>query len=365
VFRGGAWATYASDARSASRSFSDVQGRTYWLGFRLAKTTMETPPTPPIITTTSLPWGTVGQSYHVPVAAAGGTTPYTWTISSGSTPSGLDIDSSTGVISGTPTTAGTSTFSVRVTDAYSLSDTQSLSITIDAPDTLGLGIGFGPEQFALIPAGTFQMGDMVGSGYSDELPVHTVNLTHAFYLQKTEVTQAQWRAVMGSNPSYFNHCGETCPVEDVSWNDIQAFLAGLNAMDPGKSYRLPTEAEWEYAARAGTTGDYGGTGVPDEMGWYEENSGDFPRPVARKQPNDWGLFDMHGNVFEWVQDRYSDVYYSVSPTNDPTGPSTGSLRVDRGGAWDFPAFVARSAFRRGGLPQGKGDDLGFRLARTP
>jgi formylglycine-generating enzyme required for sulfatase activity len=109
-----------------------------------------------------------------------------------------------------------------------------------------------------------------------------VNITKAFYMQKTEVTQGQWRAVMGTSPSYFSDCGDTCPVERVSWDDIQGFLTALNAMDPGKNYRLPTEAEWEYAARAGTTGDYGGTGVLDEMGWYSGNSGGQTHPVAQK-----------------------------------------------------------------------------------
>jgi formylglycine-generating enzyme required for sulfatase activity len=192
-------------------------------------------------------------------------------------------------------------------------------------------VGFGPEQFALILAGTFQMGST--NGNSDERPVHTVNITKAFYMQKTEVTQGQWRAVMGTNPSWFSDCGDTCPVEQVSWNDIQGFLTALNAMDPGKNYRLPTEAEWEYAARAGTTGDYGGTGVLDQMGWYSDNSGSQTHPVAQKQPNHWGLYDMHGNVWEWVQDWYSATYYSVSPTNDPQGPATGTSRVLRGGSW--------------------------------
>ena len=209
---------------------------------------------------------------------------------------------------------------------------------------------------------------MVGNDVSNELPVHTVNLTQSFYVQKTEVTQGQWREVMGTNPSNFGTCGDTCPVEMVSWDDIQTFLATLNAQDPGKNYRLPTEAEWEYACRAGTTGDYGGTGVADEMGWYSENAGSMTHPVAGKQPNAWGLFDMHGNVWEWVQDWYLDTYYSVSPTDDPTGPTIGTDRVLRGGGWSGWVYSTHSAQRAFGSPTNRYDGGwggGVRLARTP
>jgi hypothetical protein len=226
----------------------------------------------------------------------------------------------------------------------------------------GLGMGFGDEQFALIEAGTFLMGDD-DSGVARESPAHTVTLTQAFLMQKTEVTQGQWRAVMGENPAYFSACGDTCPVERVSWDDIQLFLAALNDMDPGKDYRLPTEAEWEYAARAGTTGDYGGTGVLDDMGWYYDNSGGTTHPVALKQPNHWGLYDMHGNVREWVQDWYS--YYTADAKTDPTGPETGSSRVVRGGSWSGYAINARSAYRYVSPPGSRVSFIGFRLARTP
>ena len=252
------------------------------------------------------------------------------------------------------------TISARVLLATALLLTASCELGSELGSELG--IDFGPEQFALIPAGTFQMGSR--NGDSDEQPVHTVNITKAFYLQKTEVTQGQWRAVMGTSPSHFSACGDTCPVEEVSWDDIQRFLTALNAMDPGKGYRLPTEAEWEYAARAGTTGDYSGTGVLDEMGWHSGNSGSQTHPVAQKAANAWGLFDMHGNVWEWVNDWYSATYYSVSPTNDPTGPAIASYRVLRGGSWAFSANNARSAARGGGNPNYRGSSLGFRLART-
>jgi formylglycine-generating enzyme required for sulfatase activity len=184
-------------------------------------------------------------------------------------------------------------------------------------------------------------------------------------MQKTEVTQEQWQAVTGNNPSNFNSCGDTCPVENVSWIDIQQFLTTLNAQDPGKNYRLPTEAEWEYAARAGTTGDYGGTGILEDMGWYGGNSGSTTHPAALKQPNAWGLFDMHGNVWEWVQDWYESGYYAVSPTDDPPGPATGGTKVSRGGNWRHPETHARSAMRNGAdILQHRGSGVGFRLARS-
>ena len=227
-----------------------------------------------------------------------------------------------------------------------------------------LGVGFGAEQFILIQPGTFLMGS--ADGASDERPVHAVNITKAFYLQKTEATQSQWKAVMGSNPSYFTSCGDDCPVERVSWNTIQEFIAKLNQANPGMNYRLPTEAEWEYAARAGTAGDYGGNGVLNDMGWWSGNSGGHTQRVARKLPSAWGLYDMHGNVWEWVQDWYSSSYYSVSPTNGPTGPTNGSDRVVRGGSFEGYAVTARSA-NRGSISPSTGDRLGvgFRLARTP
>lgn len=223
-----------------------------------------------------------------------------------------------------------------------------------------LGTGFGPEQFSLIPAGTFQMG--ATNGDADELPVHAVTITKAFYVQKTEVTQGQWRAVMGTNPSYFNSCGDTCPVEMVSWNDIQAFLTKLNQANPGMNFRLPTEAEWEYAARAGTTGDYGGNGVLEDMGWYVSNAGSKTHRVAQRRPNAWGLYDMHGNVFEWVNDWRGA--YPSGAVSDPTGPSTGSNRMMRGGSWYHNASYHRSASREGSYPSDRGYAHGFRLART-
>jgi len=216
--------------------------------------------------------------------------------------------------------------------------------------------------FALIPAGTFEMGSATGLG--DERPVHSATLTRPFYMLKTEVTQAEWAAVMGNNPSHFSDCGGSCPVERVNWNEIQDFIAKLNESNPDAHYRLPTEAEWEYAARAGTTGDYGGTGDLEEMGWYLDNSGEHTHPAAQKEPNAWGLYDMHGNVWEWTQDWYSASYYEVSPSEDPQGPSTGEMRVLRGGSWRDPAHAQRPSFRNYGYQTPRSLGYGFRSVRS-
>jgi formylglycine-generating enzyme required for sulfatase activity len=229
--------------------------------------------------------------------------------------------------------------------------------------TAPAGGGAFTGTFVLIPAGIFEMGSTTGN--LNERPVRTVRLTRAFRLQTTEVTQAQWQAVMGSNPSAHAACGATCPVERVSWEDVQQFLARLNAQDPGKGYRLPTEAEWEYAARAGTGGDFGGTGVLSDMGWYADNSGGRTQPVGQKRANAWGLHDMHGNVWEWVQDWYAGDYYGYGITVDPPGLATGETRVLRGGSRSVSAAGARSASRYHAPPGGQGSDYGFRLAQNP
>jgi formylglycine-generating enzyme required for sulfatase activity len=180
-------------------------------------------------------------------------------------------------------------------------------------------------NFARISAGEFQMG-FGNSG--DESPVHRVKISRDFEMGKCEVTQAQWQAVMSNNPSSFK--GDNLPVENVSWNDAQEFIRKLNQADSKYQYRLPTEAEWEYACRAGTTGDYAGN--LDDMAWYSNNSGSKTHAVGQKQANKWGLYDMHGNVWEWCQDWYDSNYYRQSPGADPTGPTAGSIRVYRGGS---------------------------------
>jgi formylglycine-generating enzyme required for sulfatase activity len=225
----------------------------------------------------------------------------------------------------------------------------SLTLRLDAQTTL---------ELVRIAPGRFQMGS--DNGESDEKPVHQVTIRWGFELGKYEVTQAQWAAVMGSNPSQFTACGGGCPVEQVSWDDVQTFIGTLNARRDGYTYRLPTEAEWEYAARAGTTGDYAGN--LDELGWYDKNAGGTTHPVGQKRPNAWGLYDMHGNVWEWVSDWSAS--YPAGSVTDPTGASSGAYRVFRGGSWGGTAGYCRSADRGRVRPGDRGGNLGFRLLRV-
>ncbi|MEW6267496.1 MAG: SUMF1/EgtB/PvdO family nonheme iron enzyme [Thermodesulfobacteriota bacterium] len=221
------------------------------------------------------------------------------------------------------------------------------------------------QKFVLIPSGTFTMGSPSSeSGRDDDETQHQVTISRPFYMQTTEVTQGQWRSVMGSNPSHFKNCGDDCPVESVSWNDAQEFIGRLNAKEGGNKYRLPSEAEWEYAARAGSRTAYSFGESQSELGqyaWYDGNSGGQTHPVGRKRPNAWGFYDMHGNVWEWCQDWYG-VYPSGAVT-DPQGPSSGSDRVHRGGSWLSYAQYCRSAFRAGLVPGDRFNLLGFRLVR--
>lgn len=219
------------------------------------------------------------------------------------------------------------------------------------------------RQFVKISPGEFLMGCSTNDTEcrGEEKPTHRVRLTKGFEMGKYEVTQAAWRSVMGSNPSHFK--GNNRPVESVSWNDAQAFIGKLNAHQDGYRYRLPTEAEWEYAARAGTKGAYAGS--LSALAWYDQNSGEQTHPVGQKQPNAWGLYDMHGNVWEWVQDWYDFKLGTGDTVVDPVGPSEGQGRVLRGGS----IFCGRLR----GNPRvsariGNGQDqrniaMGFRLVR--
>ena len=227
-------------------------------------------------------------------------------------------------------------------------------------------------EFTPIQAGTFRMGQ---GDIAAAAPEHDVTITRDFCLGTYEVTQAQWRAVMGEPPAGlgFDACpgevGDNCPVEQVSWNDVQLFIAALNAAEGTTAYRLPTEAEWEYAARAGTTTEWSWGSNGGDAGayaWYTLNSSGATHPVGQKAPNPWGLYDVHGNVREWVQDWYAADYYSSSPVTDPTGPATGSGsgRVIRGGSWDDVAVDLRSASRFGASPVSSDHTIGFRLVRA-
>ncbi len=221
-------------------------------------------------------------------------------------------------------------------------------------------------EFVLLAPGTFEMGSPSDEpGRDDDETLHRVTLSQPLYLGKYEVTQDQWEAVMGDNPSNFSSCGGACPVEGVSWEDAQGFIAELNRREGVSVYRLPTEAEWEYAARAGTQAAYhfGDAANRLEYGWYDENSRNRTHPVGQKQPNGWGLFDMHGNVWEWVHDWYGD--YPGGAVTDPRGPETGVGRIRRGGGWSSGARYCRAANRHGFAPVNRYNALGFRLARSP
>ena len=234
----------------------------------------------------------------------------------------------------------------------------------DAAKTIKNSVGI---EMVLIPAGSFKMGrdPNFEDGSGDETPQHSVKISRPFYMGKTEVTQEQWVRVMGTNPSVFK--GRTNPVENVSWEDVQTFIARLNEKEGTKAYRLPTEAEWEYAARAGGTGKYCFGDDEGELGayaWYDDNSGEKTHPVGQLKANTWGLYDVHGNVWEWTQDWYSDSYYASSPGTDPVGPTSGSDRVWRGGSWDDSAYRARAASRSSNTPGVRSYYLGFRLSRS-
>ncbi len=219
-------------------------------------------------------------------------------------------------------------------------------------------------EFVLIQKGTFQIGS--NNGDADEQPVHRVTLSQPFYLGRYEVTQAQWKEVMGGNPSEFTGDPKR-PVTNVSWHDAKEFIRTLNVKERRDVYRLPTEAEWEYAARAGTTMAYsfGDTpGLLDQYGWYERNSGGTTRAVGQLKANRWGLYDMHGNVQEWVRDWYGKKYLSADHQTDPQGPENGSWRVIRGGSiFDSPQRL-RSSRRVGFRPADRASYLGFRCVRV-
>ncbi len=239
--------------------------------------------------------------------------------------------------------------------------------TVESTYTNSIGM-----KFVLIPECTFTMGSPSDEmGRRNDERQHRVTLSKGFYIQATEVTQGQWQAIMGNNPSYFKNCGDNCPVELVSWNDCQEFIRRLNEKEGNNKYRLPTEAEWEYACRAGSTTAFSSGGITelkcgynpnlDAIGWYCGNSGKKSHPVAQKNPNACGLYDMHGNVWEWCQDWYED--YPTGQVTDPKGPSSGESRVFRGASWRDSAGYCRSANRGWSYPDDRLYHLGFRVAR--
>ncbi|MDR2734131.1 MAG: formylglycine-generating enzyme family protein [Spirochaetota bacterium] len=298
-------------------------------------------------------------------------------------------------------------------NSLSSSDSSSRSGSSDSGSSFSSGIGIASHVMVLIPAGTFLMGSPVAEANhgSDETP-HPVTLTKDFYMAKYQVTQELYQTVMGVNPGYFSTInnrepaeGEAAarrPVETVRWYDALVFcnkLSGLEGLTPvytingstdpsawgtvpassstawnavtmnisANGYRLPTEAEWEFACRAGTTTAYNlGDVWSGDWGWYSGNSNDQTHETGKKTPNAWGIYDMHGNVWEWCWDRYGSGYYTdAAAGTDPAGPGTGIIvRVLRGGGFSFPAQGSRSAFRFSENPSFRSDSVGFRVART-
>jgi formylglycine-generating enzyme required for sulfatase activity len=238
----------------------------------------------------------------------------------------------------------------------------------------GTFVGPNGMTFVFISPGTFTMGsseDKMGR-YKNETQ-HQVTLNQGFYVQTTEVTQGQWMAIMGDNPSYFKGCGDDCPVEQVSWKDVQQFIWRLNQLEGAEKYRLPTEAEWEYACRAGTTTAFCAGEVTeqecgldanlDSVAWFCGNSGKSTHPVAQKKANAWGLYDMHGNVAELCLDWYG--HYSSGDISDPTGPASGFDRIVRGGGMESHVRHCRAACRGAITPDVVDYGVGFRLVRIP
>jgi formylglycine-generating enzyme required for sulfatase activity len=248
-----------------------------------------------------------------------------------------------------------------------------------APAAYVDGVGI---AFVRIPAGSFMMGSSENfpDAAQSELPQHRVTISKPFYLGKFEVTQAQWEAVMGSNPytldrsnPYYRMPGMAARITrpthpaTVSWNDAQDFIRRLNQKEAGARYRLPTEAEWEYAARAGTVTAYSFGDDDKQLERYAWVGGNFAtggtHPVGQKPSNPWSLHDIHGNAWEWVQDWYDPRYYAGSPANDPPGPASGTQHVVRGGSWHSTGNGWRSAFRRAYDPDYRGISIGLRLVR--
>ena len=223
-------------------------------------------------------------------------------------------------------------------------------------------------KFTHIPAGEFMMGS---DESGDEQPVHKVKISKPFYLGTYPVTQREWKAVMGDNPSIFK--GDDLPVDNVSWNHVQEFIKNLNQKEGADKYRLPSEAEWEYACRAGTTTRYSFGDDERKLGeyaWYSSNSDKKTHPVGEKKPNPWGLYGMHGNIREWVQDKWHGSYTDCPIDGDAweNGVSffwklVGLLRVLRGGGWNLNAQYCRSANRHGSVPGWHASLIGFRLLR--
>lgn len=237
-------------------------------------------------------------------------------------------------------------------------------------------------RFVQVPAGEFMMGTddsaalqrslpaEAAAAVHDESPAHRVVISQPFYLGETEVTQGVWLRVMENRPGpaalWSGPDWAQLPVSAASWYMAARFAEELSVLDPDYRYRLPTEAEWEYAARAGSAGlQPGPTSELDDVAWYISNSGDIPHPVSRRRPNAFGLYDMLGNVWEWVADWYAPATHSATGAVDPAGPATGGAKVRRGGSYHCPAWQVRSAYRAADPPETAWTVLGFRLVAEP
>jgi formylglycine-generating enzyme required for sulfatase activity len=254
-------------------------------------------------------------------------------------------------------------FSQPVTPAH-------VEIAHGTPFTNSVGM-----RFVYIPPGRFVMGSPTDEIGRDEFEIqHEVVISRGFYLQATEVTQAQWQSVMQINPSEYK--GDDLPIHNVSWIDGKKFIKRLNQLEGDTKYRLPSEAEWEYACRAGSQKAFstGALTVPgsaldpflDRVCWYKANAGESPHKVGTKSPNAWGLYDMHGNVWEWCQDSWEHWYgkFSGDAITDPAGPTKGRFKIYRGGSWFAGATYQRSASRMRAKPGSKSPGIGFRVARS-
>jgi formylglycine-generating enzyme required for sulfatase activity len=339
VYRGGSWYGTAGSCRSANRYWIQPSIRFNYRGFRVARSlvdgsgvTVETP-LPPKTATPSEPRAEV--------------------------PSKTTPQPMAGESRGTVPPLAVAPFDAVAAQAHQQAWAKHLGQPVEVTNSIGM-------KLKLIPPGEFLMGsaDSDWDAGDAEKPQHTVWISKAFYLGVTEVTQEQYERVMGANPSTFK--GAQLPVEKVSWDDAVEFCRKLSVLSAersaGRVYRLPTDAEWEYACRAGsrTKWSFGDAeSSPGDYAWYWDNSGNKTHPVGTKKPNAWGLYDMHGNVWEWCLDWYDG--YASTPMDDPVGPATGSLRVSRGGGWSSDAGYCRSAFRSGRAPDSRYDFLGFRL----
>jgi len=361
VHRGGCWNQGAGECRAADRGTFVPSRRDYYLGFRLART-VSLP-----ANGAASPQKKVTASPQPPPTPKPSTPPAPkpappWTLPPGAPPPAI------------------APFDAVKAKEHQVAWAKYLGVEVESENSIGI-------RFALIPPGEFDMGSTEAevaklleeakatnqlSWYIErvpsEAPKHRVRITKPFYLAASEVTQAQYERVVGNNPSRFKE-DANCPVEQVSWDDASAFCRKLGELPEERSgqrtYRLPTEAEWEHACRCGTiTPWYSGDdeGGVKEIAWYKSNAGEKTHPVCQKTANAWGLYDMHGNVWEWCDDWWSMDYYAASPLDDPAGPGAGSTRVLRGGCWYDGAGGCRSAYRNSMPPGYSLHSVGFRVA---